>query len=69
MGKAAQPIAVAAGVLAAATLTAHAERQHHHDQHMHSADHEARAVQDTRTLVQYPEPLRIHTLANCAITC
>lgn len=63
MRKATLSILVAAGAAAAVTLAAHAEQGHHHDQLMSNAGHEA-AVADTRTLVQYPETLRIHTLAN-----
>jgi hypothetical protein len=57
-------ILAAMSAAVAVTLTAHAEQEHHHDQHMHNAGHEAAAVADTRTLVQYPETLRLHTLAN-----
>lgn len=54
-----------AGAALAVTLAARAEQEeHHHDPHMHNAGHEAAAVADTRTLVQYPETLRTHTLAN-----
>lgn len=54
----------AVGAAAAVTFAVGAEQEHHHDQHMHDAGHEAAAAADTRTLVQYPETLRIHTLAN-----
>lgn len=68
MGKMSKTIGVTlltASAALAATLTARAEQEEHlHDSHMHNAGHEAAAVADTRTLVQYPETLRINTLAN-----
>lgn len=53
---------VTAGAALTVTLAARAEQAPQHDQHMHNAGHQA--ATDTRTLVQYPETLRTHTLAN-----
>jgi hypothetical protein len=57
----------AAGAAVAATLVTQAgpENKHEHNHDMHTQHPGGGAtVEDTRTLVHYPEHLRIHTLAN-----
>ncbi|MEJ2440907.1 MAG: hypothetical protein P8Z72_14780 [Gammaproteobacteria bacterium] len=60
------PIALAAVVVIAIALNARAETENGH-QHQHSAQaaqHGDRPILDKRTLVHFPEKLRVHTLAN-----
>jgi hypothetical protein len=59
----------AAGVAVTAMLAAQADpedmHEHNHDMHMqHQHQGRGAAVTDSRTLVHFPDNLRIHTLAN-----
>jgi hypothetical protein len=55
---------LAAGAAAAMTLAARAEQPHNHDLHMQHPTGATAAAGDTRSLVHYPDKLRIHTLSN-----
>lgn len=54
---------MAAGAMTGMAIAAQARQDH--DQHMqHSQQDAGTAAEDTRTLVHFPETMRIHTLAN-----